>query len=59
MSPFQIQSDYKWCEWLHKFIGKKVTAMQKLNVHHCKEQLRKFLIPYANSIYAPSVALHT
>jgi len=24
------QGDYKWCERLHEFIGKKVTATQKL-----------------------------
>jgi hypothetical protein len=35
----KIQSDYEWYEWLHKFIGKKVTAIQKLNPHHHKVQL--------------------
>jgi len=34
-----IWGDYKWREQLHKFIGKKVIATQKLNSHHCKEQL--------------------
>jgi hypothetical protein len=28
--------------YLHKFTGKKEIATQKLNSHHCKEQLRKF-----------------
>jgi hypothetical protein len=38
----EMRGDYKWCEWLNKFIGKKVIATQKLNAHHCKEQLKKF-----------------
>jgi hypothetical protein len=37
-----IQGDYKWYEWLHKFIDKKITAIQKWNVCHCKEQLSVF-----------------
>jgi hypothetical protein len=37
------QGDYKWCERLRKFIGKKVIAIQILNSHHCKEQLKKLL----------------
>jgi hypothetical protein len=35
-----IRGDYKWCERLHKFIGKKVR--QKLYARHCKEQLKVF-----------------
>jgi hypothetical protein len=42
LNSILIQDDYKLCEQLHKFIGKKVIATQKLNSHHCKEQLRKF-----------------
>jgi hypothetical protein len=35
------------------FIGKKIMITQKLNSHHCKEQLKKFFfIPYENSVYA-------
>jgi hypothetical protein len=37
-----ILGDYKWCQQVHKFIGKKVTATQKLNAQHYKEQLKKF-----------------
>jgi hypothetical protein len=40
--PLVIQSDYKLCERLDKFIGKKVIATQKLKAHNCKEQLKKF-----------------
>jgi hypothetical protein len=29
-----IQGDYKWCERLHKFIGKKVISTQKLHSRH-------------------------
>jgi hypothetical protein len=44
LNKVKIQGDYKLCERLHKFIGKKVTDTQKLNAHHCKEQLKKFLL---------------
>jgi hypothetical protein len=40
-----IQGDYKWCERLHKFIGKKVTARQKLSAHYSKEQVKKDFSP--------------
>jgi hypothetical protein len=56
----RIWDDYKWCERLHKFIGKKAVATQKLISHHCKKQLKLFfLILYESSIYTPFVALHT
>jgi hypothetical protein len=29
-----MQDDYKLCERLNKFIGKKVITTQKLNSHH-------------------------
>jgi hypothetical protein len=43
---FNIQDDYKLCKLLHKFIGKKVIAAQKLKAHHCEEKLNKFLCRY-------------
>jgi hypothetical protein len=48
-----------WCEQLRKFIGKKAMATEKLNAHHCKQQLKKFFMPYASSVCAPFVALNT
>jgi hypothetical protein len=53
-----IQGDYKWCELLHKFIGKKVIVTQKLNAHHCREQLKKFFDTLCK-FHVPFVALHT
>jgi hypothetical protein len=38
------QGDYKRCQRLHKFIGKKVKATQKLNTRLCKEQLKSFFL---------------
>jgi hypothetical protein len=52
-----IQGDNKRCERLHKFIGKKVKATQKLKAHHYKEQV--FYILCASSVCAPFVSLHT
>jgi hypothetical protein len=54
-NSLEILGDYRCCERLQKCIGKKVTAAQTLNAHHCKEQFRKSplaLIPYENSICA-------
>jgi hypothetical protein len=39
-----IQSNYKLCEQLHKFTGKKVIITQKLKAHHCKEERRRFVL---------------
>jgi hypothetical protein len=32
----EIRIGYKWCEWLRRFIVKKVIATQKLNMHIIK-----------------------
>jgi hypothetical protein len=37
---FAKYTDYKWCERLHKFIGKKIVVTRELNARHCKEQLK-------------------
>jgi hypothetical protein len=37
LSGLAIQGDYKQCEQLHKFTGKKATATQNLDTHYCKE----------------------
>lgn len=39
-----IQGDYKWCEGIHKFIGNKVLATPKLNLCHCKKQLKTVFV---------------
>ena len=36
-----IQGDYKCYGRLHKFTDKEVIWKQKLNAHHCKQQLKK------------------
>jgi hypothetical protein len=41
--PFVTQSDYNLCEWLYEFISKNVIATQKLNFHHCREELKQFI----------------
>jgi hypothetical protein len=41
---YKRQDDYKWCVRLHKFIGKKVIATQKLKSQNRKEQIRKFCV---------------
>ena len=52
-----MRDGYKWCEWLQKFINKKI-IIQKLNARRCKEQLNTFSIPGASEISAPFLALH-
>jgi peptidase E len=55
-----VQSDYKLCEGLHKFIGKNVITTKELNENRCKEKPKRFFfIPYASSSRAPFFALHT
>jgi hypothetical protein len=58
-SKRKLQGDYKLCERLHKFIGNKVIATQKLNTHHCKQQLKKSIIPCASPMFTPSVDFNT
>jgi hypothetical protein len=50
---FGCWNDYKWCERLQKFIGKKITATQKLNAHHCKRKLKKFFFACMRKKYSP------
>jgi hypothetical protein len=45
-------------DYVHKFIGKKVMATQKLNAHHCKENL-SFFILHESSVCASFVAVCT
>jgi hypothetical protein len=38
-----IRSNYKPCERFNNLIDKKIIVTQKLNEHHCKEQLQELL----------------
>lgn len=42
LAQFQILGDYKRCEGIHKFIGKKVIVTHILNTDSCEEQLKLF-----------------
>jgi hypothetical protein len=45
-----MQDVYKWCERLHKFIGKKVIAIQKLNSRHYARLQKKFWFAFYNGV---------
>jgi hypothetical protein len=41
LASFEMPDYTRWCEGLHKFIGRKVITIQKLNARLCEEQLRE------------------
>jgi hypothetical protein len=45
-----IQGDFKRCERLHHFIGKKIITTQKFNSRRSKEQSETFFSRMRNSV---------